>query len=71
MSDQTITLSVTGMMCDGCAGTVARVLGRVPGVTDTKVDLEGAKAVVTGSATAAALVEAVEAAGYEAAPLKS
>ena len=60
------TLSIHGMTCSGCAGTVTRVLQRVPGVIRAEVDLESARAVVTGSAGAAELVAAAEAAGYEA-----
>jgi copper chaperone CopZ len=62
-----IVLEVTGMTCSGCASTVTRVLTRVPGVSSAQVDLAGGRATVTGSAPPAALIQAVEAAGFGAA----
>ncbi|HUY83616.1 MAG TPA: heavy metal-associated domain-containing protein, partial [Steroidobacteraceae bacterium] len=41
-------LTITGMACDGCAGTVTRVLSRVPGVRRAEVDLASGRATVTG-----------------------
>ena len=55
------------MTCGGCASTVTRVLSRVPGVSCAQVDLERGRATVTGSAPPAALIQAVEAAGFGAA----
>jgi copper chaperone CopZ len=57
-------LSLTGMTCSGCAGTVTRVLQRLPGVTRAEVDLSSARALVEGSARPAELVAAAEAAGF-------
>lgn len=57
-------LAITGMTCGGCASTVTRVLQRVPGVTHAEVDLASARAQVEGSAAAADLVAAAEAAGF-------
>jgi copper chaperone CopZ len=57
-------LAISGMTCGGCANTVTRVLTRVPGVDRAEVDLAGAVATVTGSASAADLIGAVEAAGF-------
>ncbi len=61
-----IKLAVSGMACDGCVSSVKNVLERVPGVTAAKVVLEPGSAVVSGTASVADLVKAVEAAGYEA-----
>lgn len=60
-------LSITGMTCAGCAGNVARILERVPGVTRAEVDLSSARARVEGSARPADLIAAAQAAGYGAA----
>ena len=63
---ESATLSVSGMTCSGCSDTVKRVLSRVPGVTDVKVDLDNGAATVGGSADGPTLVAAVIAAGYDA-----
>jgi copper chaperone CopZ len=57
-------LAITGMTCGGCANTVTRVLTRVPGVEGAAVDLASGLATVTGRANVAALLGAVEAAGF-------
>ncbi|MDB5408334.1 MAG: Heavy metal transport/detoxification protein [Rhodospirillales bacterium] len=67
MSSSLVVLSVTGMTCAGCASAVTRVLSRVAGVGEAKVELAAGRATVTGSAAPAALVAAVAAAGYGAA----
>ncbi len=59
-------LTVSGMTCGGCANTVARILSRVPGVADAKVDFATGRATIRGEAAPAELISAVEAAGYEA-----
>jgi copper chaperone CopZ len=63
------TLDVTGMSCGNCKKHVTAALLGVPGVTAAEVDLEAHRAVVThdlSRAPVAALIAAVEAAGYEA-----
>jgi copper chaperone CopZ len=45
---------------------VEQALKKVPGVESAEVSLEDKSAVVTGSADRAALIAAVQAAGYEA-----
>lgn len=55
---------ITGMTCEGCARTVARVLSRVPGVTSAVVDFDLTLAVVQGTASPSQLIAAVKAAGY-------
>lgn len=64
-------LAITGMTCGGCAGTMTRVLERVSGVTGAQVDLASARAVVEGSAPAAELIAAAEAAGFGASVLEA
>lgn len=63
-SPSATTLSISGMTCDGCASTVARILTRVPGVESARVDFANGRAVVAGSARPGDLIGAVEAAGY-------
>lgn len=68
---RTLELSVSGMTCGGCAGTVVRVLMRVPGVERAEADHRTGRALVTGTAPVEKLVEAVEAAGYGAQALSA
>jgi copper chaperone len=44
---QTLELTIDGMTCDGCVGSVTRVLKAVPGVTDVAVTLAPPHARVT------------------------
>ena len=59
-------LHVEGMMCNHCKQRVEQALKAVPGVTDAVADVEKKTATVTGDADRAALVAAVENAGYKA-----
>jgi copper ion binding protein len=61
-----IELEVEGMTCASCVGRVERALKAVPGVAEAAVNLATERATVTGSADAAALIAAVEGAGYDA-----
>ena len=66
-SPQTIVLDVQNMTCDLCPITVKKALGKVPGVADTKVDLDKRTATVTfdpDKANLAALVKATTDAGF-------
>ena len=67
----TVRLSVSGMSCAGCVSSVEKALGRVPGVASASVNFAEHTAVVEGAVEADALIEAVSAAGYEAAELQS
>ncbi len=60
----TSELSVEGMTCASCVGRVERALKAVPGVSTAVVNLATERATVRGTADAAALVAAVEEAGY-------
>lgn len=64
----TIEIHVEGMTCGHCVSAVTRALQKVPGVERAEVSLEKGRALVTGSAAPAALVEAVREEGYEARP---
>lgn len=65
---ETTTLPVKGMTCMGCVSSVKRVLGNLPGVTQTEVSLEKAQATVTydaGKTSLEALKSAITDAGYD------
>ena len=66
-----VELEVEGMTCASCVGRVERALKKVEGVQSASVNLATERAVVTlaGSVDMAALVAAVQKAGYEARPL--
>ncbi len=59
-----VVLTISGMTCGGCANAVIRALSGVPGVAKARVDLASGCATVTGTARAADLIRAVEAAGF-------
>lgn len=54
------------MGCPDCEANVEEAILDVPGVTEVEVDRASDTAVVEGRAEAGALVQAIEAAGYEA-----
>jgi copper chaperone CopZ len=62
----TTTITVAGMSCGHCEQTVADALRSVNGVVDATVDRERDRASVEGDVDVAALVRAVEDAGYDA-----
>jgi copper chaperone len=65
---ETITLDIGGMTCQGCVGSVTRVLRATPGVSDAQVSLSPGKASVTydpARTDAPALRKSVEDAGYD------
>lgn len=65
----TITLNIGGMTCGGCVKSVTKVLENLNGVEKADVSLENANAVITfdaGKIQTAALIEAVEDAGFDA-----
>ena len=64
---ETLTLSVKGMHCPKCVAKVKDALEAVDGVVKAEVELEPGSAVVTGAADPAALIAAVESAGFSAA----
>ncbi|MBV2362160.1 heavy-metal-associated domain-containing protein [Streptomonospora nanhaiensis] len=58
--------TVTGMHCGGCAASVRREVGALPGVTAVEVDVATGRVTVTGEGPAdpAAVRAAVAQAGY-------
>jgi len=73
MSADTVTtrLAIRGMTCTGCVNAVTRVLSRVAGAANVRVDLESGRAEVNGSAAPDDLAAAVRKAGYEAELLRA
>ena len=61
-----VTLIIDGMTCASCVARVEKALAHVPGVTGASVNLATEKARIDGAAPTAALLAAVEAAGYAA-----
>lgn len=64
-----LDLKIEGMTCAACVSRVERALANVPGVTSVRVNLANEQARVVGNGGAAALIEAVDRAGYGARPL--
>ncbi len=66
-----IELAISGMTCASCVGRVERALRSVPGVTAAAVNLATERAAVQaeGAVTQAALLAAVEGAGFSATPI--
>ena len=62
--------SVTGMNCAACSARVEKAVRAVPGVEECAVSLLTNEMSVAGSASDEAIVAAVEAAGYGAAPVQ-
>mgnify|MGYP002514320571 CR=1 FL=1 len=58
-------IKVEGMMCKHCKARVESVCKEVPGTVDAVVDLQQKQVTVSGTASFAALKDAIEKAGYE------
>ena len=61
-------LTVKGMTCEGCAQAVRRSVGRAAPEAKVEVDLALGRVTVQGKADKAAVVTAIEKAGYAVAP---
>lgn len=61
-----IELMVEGMTCDNCVKHVTAALRPLAGVQDVDVDLASGRVRITGDADSAALIEALDDAGYPA-----
>jgi copper chaperone len=62
-----IVITVTGMTCGHCVNAVRSEIGKLPGVSRVDVDLKTGLVTITADPApdAAALKDAVDAAGYE------
>jgi len=66
---ETITLSISGMDCDGCVKSVTEAIKGVEGVAEVEVSLEAHTAVIKGSSVdLMKLAAAIDEAGYGATP---
>src|SRR6516162_9742126 len=63
-----VDLAIEGMTCAACVRRVEGALSSVPGVTGASVNLANRRARVSGEAPLGALLQAVDAVGYHAAP---
>ncbi len=63
-------LSISGMSCAGCVGSVEDAIKGVTGVTQSSVNFAEHTALVEGTASVVDLVNAIKSAGYDAAQLK-
>ncbi|MFQ5664571.1 MAG: heavy-metal-associated domain-containing protein [Terriglobia bacterium] len=66
---ETVELKISGMTCEACAGVVKQTLMETPGVAEAEVDYPSGRASVKydpGQTGPAQLIEAVNAAGYQA-----
>ncbi|MCX4097167.1 heavy-metal-associated domain-containing protein [Nocardia sp. alder85J] len=63
----TSTYTVTGMTCGHCVASVRKEIGGIPGVTEVDVDLDSGRVRVesTDPIDAAAVIAAVDEAGYQ------
>jgi copper chaperone len=59
-----VTLQVTGMKCDGCAKAIERVIKAQDPKAAVSIDLGSGRVQADTSAPIAAVVAAIEAAGY-------
>jgi copper chaperone CopZ len=66
-----LELEIEGMGCEGCVAAVDKALRAVPGVRQVAVDLAAGRATVEHEGVdTAALLRAVEKAGYDARPAR-
>lgn len=63
-----VTLNVTGMTCDGCVRAVERIIKAQDPQANVTINLGSGRVEAATSAAPAALVEAIEAAGFGAKP---
>ena len=63
--------SVTGMSCAACSARVEKAVSAVPGVTSCAVSLLTNSMGVEGTASSAAIIQAVQEAGYGASPKRA
>lgn len=66
---ESIRLSVSGMSCAGCVASVETALNKVDGVSQANVNFAEHTATIAGEVSAESLLNAIRAAGYDAAPL--
>ena len=60
----TVELEVPSIVCGGCAELLTEKIGRLAGVDDVQVDVEGKKVTVTGEVEESAVSAAIADAGH-------
>ena len=70
MTEQHYRLSITGMSCAGCVGTVEDAMSAVPGIEKVVVNFADHTASYSGEAAVENVVDAIKAAGYGAAVMR-
>lgn len=63
-----VVLTVKGMTCMGCVGSVKNLLSRLPGVSGIEITLENGQVALAydpGQSTLASIKEAIHDGGYE------
>ncbi|WP_433088062.1 heavy-metal-associated domain-containing protein [Dactylosporangium sp. CA-052675] len=60
-----ILLNVPGITCGHCVAAITASVGRVPGVTEVRVDVAARTVRTLGTADPAAVRAAIDDAGYE------
>ena len=63
---ETRTFAIEGMKCGNCVKSATEALESLPGVESVEVTLDPQQAVVTGDVDPAAVIAAIEKAGYKA-----
>lgn len=71
VADAATELSIDGMTCASCVSRVEKALKAVPGVKEANVNLATERATITGTANVAALIAAIDKAGYDAKQIQS
>ena len=66
-----MVLEVHGMSCAHCVSAITSAVATLPGVTDVDVDLAGSVVRISGTPSQAAVIEAIEDAGYDVASAAS
>ncbi|MCM1029508.1 MAG: SO_0444 family Cu/Zn efflux transporter [Pseudoflavonifractor sp.] len=68
-SEMTSTFNIEGMNCPHCQAAVTKAISAVDGVESVEVSLSAKKATIAGDADPDDIIQAVRAAGFDAAPL--
>lgn len=66
----TMHIALPSISCGGCVSAVEKALGELAGVSEFEVSLAEHQAKVTGTAASAAVIKAIEDAGFTAELIK-
>ncbi len=67
MSNEKITVDITGMTCDHCAATIKKFLGTLPGI-NAEVSYQNSNAIIeiTENTPVDKIIETIKSAGFKA-----